>query len=154
MSSKVEIVQYSDKAIAVFGDTKPYVNELKELGGKFNPSLTHENEKKPGWIYPKKVSDKLQELVTKINAGVVKPSESVKSYATEKINSVDIKVFMALVSRVERLEQEIKLLQDKQGILSSASVTYKSKKEQVDIDSGSDCEDVEIERPRLIKGKK
>ena len=158
MSTKVEIVQYSEKAIAVFGDTKPYINELKELGGKFNPALTHENEKKAGWIYPKKVSEKLQELVTKINSGLVKASEVVKNSFSEKSNSVDIKVFMALVSRVERLEQEIKLLHEQSGIstasssATSASASYKSKKEVI-IDSGSDC-DVEYERPRLMKGKK
>ena len=162
MSNKVEIVQYSEKAIAVFGDTKPYINELKELGGKFNPALTHENEKKAGWIYPKKALEKLQELVTKINAGVVKPSEVSKASShssSEKINSVDIKVFMALVSRVERLEQEIKLLHEKAGITSgsSASTSYKSKKEQVtsNIDSGSEYEEeTEEERPRLMRGKK
>jgi len=155
MSNKVEIVQYSEKAISVFGDTKPYINELKEIGGKFNPALTHENEKKAGWIYPKKVLEKLQELVTKINAGVVKPSEVSKTNSTEKISLVDIKVFMALVSRVERLEQEIKLLHEKAGIIpgSRESASYNSKNE-VNSGSGSDYdEEPVVEVRRLLKKK-
>ena len=45
-------VKYSEKCIAVFGDTKPIKDSLKELGGKFNMNLTHNGEKKPGWIFP------------------------------------------------------------------------------------------------------
>lgn len=35
--SGVEIIDYSEKAIAVIGDTKPIKDQLKELGGRFNP---------------------------------------------------------------------------------------------------------------------
>jgi hypothetical protein len=35
----LEIVDYSEKAIAVFGDTKAIKEQLKGLGGRFNPSL-------------------------------------------------------------------------------------------------------------------
>ena len=151
--SKVEIRQYSEKAIAVFGDTKPFINELKELGGKFNGSLNFEDEKRPGWIYPKKSLDKVQELVTKINAGVVKGSEQPqKSSASIEKPSIDIKVFMALVSRVERLEQELKLLHNKMG-MSSANT---SKKEMVLEEE--EVEDVKydeelVNTPRLMKRK-
>ena len=42
------IVDYSEKAIAVFGDTKSVKDELKALGGRFNPNITHDDEKKAG----------------------------------------------------------------------------------------------------------
>jgi hypothetical protein len=45
------IVDYSEKALAVFGDTRPVKDELKALGGRFNPKLTHEGTKKAGWIF-------------------------------------------------------------------------------------------------------
>lgn len=35
----IEVVDYSEKAVAVFGDTKAVKDQLKELGGRFNPSL-------------------------------------------------------------------------------------------------------------------
>lgn len=51
--SGLELVQYSDKAVAVFGDTKAVKDALKALGGRFNPALTHNGEKKCGWIFSK-----------------------------------------------------------------------------------------------------
>ncbi|MDR2409507.1 MAG: fusion protein [Bacteroidales bacterium] len=42
------IVGYSEKVIAVFGDTRAIKDELKALGGRFNPKLTHEGEKQAG----------------------------------------------------------------------------------------------------------
>lgn len=46
----VQIIDYSEKAIAVIGDTRPIKDKLKDLGGKFNPRLTCG----PGWIFSKK----------------------------------------------------------------------------------------------------
>lgn len=53
----VQIIDYSEKAIAVIGDTKPIKDKLKALGGSFNFRLTCG----AGWIFPK---TKLTELQT------------------------------------------------------------------------------------------
>jgi len=50
VSSEVKIIAYSEKAIAVIGDTKPIKDKLKELGGKFNNRLSCG----PGWIFSKR----------------------------------------------------------------------------------------------------
>lgn len=47
------IVNYSDKAIALFGDTKPIKDLLSDLGGRFNSRLTHDGQKCAGWIFQK-----------------------------------------------------------------------------------------------------
>lgn len=60
----LEIVDYSEKAIAVFGNTKAIKEQLKELGGRFNPSLNYNGEKRAGWIFSKKQADKVKELIT------------------------------------------------------------------------------------------
>lgn len=60
----LEIVDYSEKAVAVFGDTKAIKEPLKELGGRFNPSLNYNGEKRAGWIFSKKQADKVKELIT------------------------------------------------------------------------------------------
>lgn len=60
----LEVVDYSKKAIAVFGDTKAIKDQLKELGGRFNPSLSYNGEKRAGWIFSKKQVDKVKELIT------------------------------------------------------------------------------------------
>ena len=44
-----EIIDYSEKAIAIIGNTKPHKEKLKEIGAKFNMKLTCG----PGWILPK-----------------------------------------------------------------------------------------------------
>ena len=64
----LEIVDYSEKAIAVFGDTKAVKDQLKELGGRFNPSLNYNGEKRAGWIFSKKQADKVRELLAPANS--------------------------------------------------------------------------------------
>lgn len=53
---KIQVIEYSDKAIAVVGDTKPIKDKLKALGGRFNFSLSCG----AGWIFPKSKSTELQ----------------------------------------------------------------------------------------------
>jgi hypothetical protein len=59
------IVDYSSKAIAVFGDTKQVKERLKSLGGRFNPNLTYESEKKAGWIFSKTKENEVRNLLIK-----------------------------------------------------------------------------------------
>lgn len=59
----LEIVDYSEKAIAVFGETKAIKEELKKLGGKFNPALKYNGEKRAGWIFSKKQAEKVRALL-------------------------------------------------------------------------------------------
>ena len=65
----LEIVEYSEKAIAVFGDTKPIKDILKDLNGLFRANLTYKGERRAGWIYSKKQEQKVREaLATCIHA--------------------------------------------------------------------------------------
>ena len=59
----LEIVEYSEKAIAVFGDTKPIKNVLKDLNGLFRANLTYKGERRAGWIYSKKQEQKVREAL-------------------------------------------------------------------------------------------
>ena len=59
----LEIVEYSEKAIAVFGDTKPIKNVLKGLNGLFRANLTYKGERRAGWIYSKKQETKVREAL-------------------------------------------------------------------------------------------
>lgn len=63
---RLEIVDYSEKAIAMFGDTKTVKDQLKELGGCFNPSLKYNGEKRAGWIFSKKQAEAVRELANTI----------------------------------------------------------------------------------------
>lgn len=59
----IEVVDYSEKAVAVFGDTKAIKEQLKELGGRFNPALNYNGEKRAGWIFSKKKADEVRNLM-------------------------------------------------------------------------------------------
>lgn len=48
-TQKLEMIDYSEKAFAIIGDTKPIKQTLGRLGGTFNYRLSCG----PGWIFPK-----------------------------------------------------------------------------------------------------
>ena len=60
-----KIIDYSEKSIAVIGDTKDIKDSLKEIGGVFNPRLRCG----AGWIFQKKKMAELAEILG--NDGVV-----------------------------------------------------------------------------------
>ena len=60
---KIMIVSYSEKAVAVFGETRPLKELLKEQGGRFNPYLKKDGENCPGWIFSKKREQQLREVL-------------------------------------------------------------------------------------------
>jgi len=53
------LVEYSAKAVAVFGDTKSIKDEPKAMGGRFNSRLTFNGKKLAGWIFPKTQEQRL-----------------------------------------------------------------------------------------------
>lgn len=67
-AGEIQIIDYSAKAIAVIGETKPIKDKLKELGGKFNFRLSCG----AGWIFPK---TKLEELQNFLGGGESKEED-------------------------------------------------------------------------------
>lgn len=59
----LELVKYSDKSLALFGNTKPIKEQLKEMNGRYNPFLNYKGEKRAGWIFSKNRTQQLQELI-------------------------------------------------------------------------------------------
>lgn len=59
----VEVVRYNEKCIAVFGNTRQYLNDFSRkrggIGGVFNPRLNHNGNKEPGWIF---TNDKIADV--------------------------------------------------------------------------------------------
>jgi uncharacterized iron-regulated protein len=58
------IVNYSEKALAIFGDTRPMKDQLKAMGGRFNPKLSYEGGKRAGWIFSKSKEQEVKSLLT------------------------------------------------------------------------------------------
>ena len=57
------LTNYSEKAVALFGDTKPIKDALHDLGGRFNGRLTYRGEKRAGWVFPKAKEMQVRELI-------------------------------------------------------------------------------------------
>ncbi len=55
----LQIIDYSEKALAVIGETKAVKEQLKQLGGRFNPRLSCG----AGWIFSKKKETELRALI-------------------------------------------------------------------------------------------
>lgn len=59
IAGQLNIIDYSEKAFAVVGDTKPVKDKLSDLGGSFNARL----KCGPGWIFSKKRLDAVQKFL-------------------------------------------------------------------------------------------
>ena len=57
---EMKVSDYTDKSIAVQGDTRKYKEDLKKLGGKYNPQL----KGGPGWIFPKTSEKDINSFIT------------------------------------------------------------------------------------------
>lgn len=55
----VRIIDYSERAIAIVGNTKQIKDKLKAAGGRFNAKLSCG----PGWIFSKKMYDTIQGII-------------------------------------------------------------------------------------------
>jgi 3-methyladenine DNA glycosylase Tag len=58
------IVHYSEKSVAIFGDTRVIKNHLSALGGKFNKYLTFNGNRCAGWVFQKSKEQELRKLIT------------------------------------------------------------------------------------------
>ena len=65
MESTLKLMNYSEKAIVIYGQTKEYKDNLKQLGGRFNPYLTIEGKRTAAWIFSKR---RETELINFINS--------------------------------------------------------------------------------------
>ena len=111
---QIQIIDYSAKAIAVIGETKPIKDKLKELGGKFNFRLSCG----AGWIFPKK---KLQELEAFLSGGDQEPEQeeetTLQNEVSKTINflaDLDVKIYGEVSASVQECArvQEVEIYQE------------------------------------------
>lgn len=95
----MQVIEYG-KAHAVIGDTKPHSSDLKDLGLKFNPALTINGVKTPGWIvFNNKLEDVtkymnnnpkfVKTVVNVVSTGKVEPKYSLKVVKDLNVISVN-----------------------------------------------------------------
>lgn len=64
--TKIHIEDYSEKAFALMGDTRPHKERIKELGGKWNSNLSIG----AGWIFSVKSRDKVEEWLRSLEGDI------------------------------------------------------------------------------------
>jgi hypothetical protein len=80
----MELVNYSEKAIAVIGDTRPHSEVLKGMGGRFNRYLNCG----AGWIFSQKKRAEVQAFIAKANADSPAPADrGMASYIDDQLNA-------------------------------------------------------------------
>jgi vacuolar-type H+-ATPase subunit I/STV1 len=118
MSSGITIEDYSERAIAVFGNWQPYTELLKSLGGLENERLGGGNSngvKRHGWIFSKK---KRAELEKALKEG--EPSTlSVKSVKATTTSSYTPSASSTIEQRLDKLEKLVHTLASTQTVIES-----------------------------------
>jgi hypothetical protein len=72
--TQIYIQDYTERSIVVRGDTKDFLEQFKDLGGKWNARLKEENEEGEivnfsGWIYPKTKKTSIQSFIDSLGKG-------------------------------------------------------------------------------------
>ena len=63
--NRFTFVEFSDKSLALFGDTKQIKEQLKAIGGRYNPNLRPfgNDTKAPGWIFSKNKRAEIEKII-------------------------------------------------------------------------------------------
>lgn len=97
----VRIIDYSDKAFALVGETRTIKDNLKSLGGRFNNKLSCG----AGWIFPK---SKLTTVQAFLNMGVLEQREQVQQKDKALWDEFEKRVLRAEGGRQSLVERHLK----------------------------------------------
>lgn len=59
----LELIKYSERAVALIGDTRQIKDKLKELWGSYNPNLRINGQTVKGWVFSAKREPQLRQLI-------------------------------------------------------------------------------------------
>jgi hypothetical protein len=119
----LHIQNYTDRSFVVYSDepsgTKEYKEVLMEMGGKYNPSLSWDEdgknpdeEKRPGYIFPVKRKDEVRRW---IDGGCVKSALNVNVKVKDaKLGNEDLIVSLLhrVIVKLDQIENSQKNLQE------------------------------------------
>lgn len=107
----LQIFQYTERSIAVIGDTKPFRKHLKAAGGSYNSNLSGH----AGWIFSITRYAEVNDLVTRINAGSPLPPIPAKApkkvtAPTEPLQVYQYGTDIAVLGDTKPFKQQFKVL--------------------------------------------
>lgn len=136
MSNILTVEQYSEKSIVVRGNVKldKYKEVFEKLKGLYNANLRG----KDGYIFSLSKRNQIEKIVEQLNKGTFDYS-TLRDTSSNFKDTVPIKDFLSLVSRVEKLEYIINNLQH-QNINKKIenNETYKTEKKEKIESKGQD----------------
>lgn len=151
--SEMTVEDYSEKAIVVRGDTKPHKNELKKLGGKYNPSLRDGNTRSPGWIFSKKCEANVLEYICSGKITVPDWGKMEKRSEYKSKQSIDLSSsneIVKIIKKIDKLYEKVasinKNLEKLNTLLMKRKEDNGSDSEIIEIESSSDEEEPELKR--------
>ena len=128
----LRIVDYSEKAIALLGDTFSIKDEIKQLGGTFNKNLNIDNTKVSGWIIQKNKKSELEELIkktpTKAVSTIVNPHKAPISIDPRITHDM----FANLFNKYEMLESRVIYLESM--LKKSNNIQYSNDEKEIEIE--------------------
>lgn len=124
---KFYTVDYSEKSFAVIGDTKVIKDQLKSLGGNFNPRLSCG----AGWIFPKSKLADVEALLYNDCENKIIPNDKTKQLMPEYLKEIEkawegrmLDYFRKKVSSLHRLSNGGILAFEKPSIETSFCFGY------------------------------
>lgn len=93
---KLEVKDYSERAIVVIGETKEFKDSLKKLGGRYNKFLSCGE----GWVFSRRWIDDVQKFVNEVNGKAATPRKSKKAAA-----KADAKPTLTVEAMVEHFKE-------------------------------------------------
>ena len=163
----ISLEEYTDRSVVVRGETRQYKEDLKKLGGKYNPRLRGT----PGWIFPKSKQNDIvkfmkegKRLVSEeeAHAGEVRTleweslrSSEKKTSSSSNDNKVLIDMIKTLTQKIEKMDKKISILMTANNIKDTVSkqVSHKKviKKKAEQSSSDNESSEEETPRKRLLK---
>ncbi len=156
--SGLEIKVYTDKSIVVIGNTTEYKEQLKDLGGKWNSSLTDKTsgEKFGGWIFPSSKKTLIENSFKNFKAKPVEKPVEKPSY-DDRLITIEAKI-EKLISLFTKVVEKAEKDYDMETILSYTKELLKNidkddvKQKNITIEDAEDIEDdTFVPTKRLLK---
>jgi len=130
----IQIVKYTEKSVAAIGETTPFKDVIKEVGGKWNSKL----KCGPGWILSSKKLDALKTALSTQTTTPIDPSPTLvrkvvrrKKVKTDELTTVKNEVVNALstepssqLSRIETKLDTILILLGTMGVTPTLSLKH------------------------------
>ena len=93
----LKIEEYTDRSVAVYGNTRKYKDDLKKLGGKYNSNLKNG----PGWIFPKSSQGEIMKFIK--NGEHLTPEQITEKHTHISSTSPTISEYGALLVAINKL---------------------------------------------------